>query len=210
MEMNKPKILLSTMNPDYIQAVEGAGGIPVPQYLTELDFSCDGLMLNGGNDIDPAYYGEEVDGAMDILADRDEWEFALIKGYIEAGKPVFGICRGFQLINIFFGGSLHQHIENHRNVVHHVYAVEGSLLHKFHGAEFPVNSVHHQAVKLLGEGLDAIATSADDGFVEAFVHESLPIMGVQWHPERICYAKRNEDTVDGAAIIEHFVDMCRR
>ena len=208
--MEKPKILLTGTNPDYIQAVEGAGGIAVAKYLCDVDLSCDGLILNGGSDIDPAYYGEDVDGAENMLPERDQWEFEVVKMYIEAGKPVFGICRGFQLVNIYFGGSLHQHIENHSNAIHSVSAVDGSILQKLYGESFPVNSLHHQAVKLLGEGLKVVATSKEDGFAEAIVHESLPVMGVQWHPERMCYVKRNEKTVDAAPLIEYFIQMCRK
>ena len=140
--MNKPRILLScgAKAHNYENAVNGVGAIAVAKYLPEVDTSYDGLILCGGNDIDPSYYHEPIDGSVDIDAARDRAEFALLKAYLDAGKPVMGICRGFQLMNIYFGGSMHQHIPEHpihssgtaSDCVHMVEALPDSLVGKLY------------------------------------------------------------------------------
>ena len=108
--MSKIKLLLSgnTNLQYYLDAVREAGAEPFAKYLPEIDTGYDGLILCGGNDIDPSYYNEAPNGATNIDKARDEVEFSLLKAYIDAGKPVLGICRGCQLINVFFGGTLFQ------------------------------------------------------------------------------------------------------
>ena len=215
--MEKMRILLSgnTKLPYYIDAVTAAGAVAVAGYLPEVDTSYDGLILCGGNDVDPKYYGEPVDGSVNIDLPRDETEFALLDAYVKAGKPVLGICRGHQLINIYFGGSLYQDIPEadlhtcrlDYYCTHSVTTVKGSLLEKLYGTEFTVNSSHHQALKELGEGL--VGTAFWNGqYHEAFEHASLPIIGVQWHPERMCCSQKREDTVDGLKIFKAFLDLC--
>jgi len=214
----KPKILLSTgSSPEnYIEAVIGCGGIPTAQYLPEPDTSYDGLILCGGGDIDPSYFGEEVNGSRNIDQARDQAEFALVKAYIEMGKPVLGICRGHQILNVYFGGSLHQDLSNAAchssfadyDLIHPVAAERHSLLASLFGAEFVVNSSHHQAVKALGEGLKVTLRSGKDGTVEGIEHNFLPVFGVQWHPERMCFQKKREDTADGSAIFRYFIELC--
>lgn len=217
--MEKMRILLSgnTKLQYYTDAVTAAGAVATAMYLPEVDTSYDGLILCGGNDVDPKYYGEPVDGSVNIDLPRDEAEFALLDAYVKAGKPVLGICRGHQLINIYFGGSLYQDIPEadlhtcrlDYYCTHSVTAVKGSLLEKLYGTEFTVNSSHHQALKELGEGL--IGTAFWKGrYNEAFEHASLPILGVQWHPERMCCSQKREDTVDGLKIFEAFLDLCRK
>lgn len=215
--MSSPKILLSgkkdiTNHESYVNAIKQIGAIAIADYLPKFDNEFDGLVLCGGGDVAPKYYHEEVDGSSNIDVDRDEAEFSLLKSFIEAGKPVFGICRGHQLINVFFGGSLYQDIseaEIHTGFkAHSITTVPNSVLSDLYGYEFSVNSAHHQAVKKLGKGLRTTALGQGK-YVEAIEHISLPIIGVQWHPERMCFDKKREDTVDGAKIIEHFVNMCR-
>ena len=87
--------------------------------------------------------------------------------------------------------------------------LEGSVAEKLYGTEFVVNSYHHQAVRELGKGLKITMRSSDDLVVEGIEHASLPVFAVQWHPERMCFSGRREDTVDGAAIFEHFIRMCK-
>ena len=139
-------------------------------------------------------------------------EFALMDDFVKARKPVLGICRGHQFINVFFGGSLCQHIPeadlHTGSKAHTVAAEEGSVLKELYGPSFSVNSTHHQAVKKLGDGLRATAFW-DDKYVEATEHTSLPIISMQWHPEAMCFDRRRDDTVDGAKIFEHFVTMCK-
>lgn len=216
--MRKIKILLSIGGNAqyYIDAIEGVGAEAVAKSLPEADTDYDGLILCGGCDIDPQYYHEEVDGSVSINIERDRAEFALLSAYVDAGKPVLGICRGLQLINVFFGGSLHQDLpeaELHRKIngvdsVHDVTASEGSILYELYGASFSTNSAHHQAVKALGKDLRATAYW-NNRYIEACEHVSLPIFGVQWHPERMCFGLERNDTVCGAKIFEHFVAMCR-
>ncbi|MBR6794224.1 MAG: gamma-glutamyl-gamma-aminobutyrate hydrolase family protein [Clostridia bacterium] len=223
--MNKlPKILLSFGMPTpvshyhlYVDGVEKAGGIAELRLYPEAEpEKYDGLLLCGGMDIHPSRYGEEVNGSVNMEEARDVAEFALADAFIKAGKPIFGICRGFQLLNIYFGGSLIQHIDTadrHRDpdkeAVHLVTAEDGFYADTY-GKEFSVNSYHHQAVKKLGNGLKVTLTSKEDGIIEGFDHESLPIFGVQFHPERMCHTRENPETVTSTAIFDRFIEMCKK
>jgi len=212
--MHKPKILMSgKLNlQNYAAAVENAGGIAVAKYLPEFCDDYDGLVLCGGDDIDPAFFGEPVAGSVDIDRKRDAHEFALLKAFLDAGRPVLGICRGCQIINVYFGGTLCQHLPNaaehksntEQDLIHPVEAEKGSIAEKLYGTEFLVNSVHHQAIRQLGTGLKA--TMWYEQVVEGIEHKSLPVLGVQWHPERICGS--GKETANGAFLFEHFVKMC--
>lgn len=159
----------------------------------------DGLVLQGGADIDPRVYGDEptdVLGPIDGV--RDRFELELLRAFAAAGKPVLGVCRGMQLINVEYGGTLHQDLQ-HANVVNyahrqldlydeHTHDIEltqgGWFSGLYEGARSArVNSIHHQGIKRLGEGLIVEALSSD-GVIEAIRHPELPFMvGVQWHPE---------------------------
>ena len=217
--MEKAKILLSgkARIQYYIDAVQGCGADAVAEYLPQISTEFDGLILCGGNDVDPAYYNEPINGSVDIDYERDKNEFALLKAFIDAGKPVFGICRGFQLINIYFGGSLHQDIKEsalHKRIedkdsAHTVKSMPNSIINSLYTDSFSVNSAHHQALKKIGEGLVPTAIW-NDQYIEAFEHVSLPIIGVQWHPERTCFTQARNDTVDGAKLFEYFVSECER
>ena len=217
--MKKIKILLSYGDSaeNYIDIIEQLGAEAVAKYLPSVDTSYDGLILCGGNDINPERYGEGMDGATDIHFERDTAEFALLQAYLNAGKPIMGICRGHQLINVFFGGSLHQDMpethlhrgENHADLVHTVNAVPDSILGGLYGETFAVNSTHHQAIKALGNGLRATATW-NDQYVEAIEHTKYPIFGVQWHPERMCGKHERKDTVCGADLFKYFIDLCEK
>lgn len=156
------------------------------------------VVMTGGFDVDPINYGEELKSdTVRRYSMRDQTEFRLIKAAIKAGKGIFGLCRGMQVLNVFFEGSLYQdlkesgftdlaHMQNFReqySLAHKVSIVKDSLLYNIMKSEnILVNSFHHQGVKKLGKGLKATATSSD-GLIEAFEHEKYPIMAVQWHPE---------------------------
>ena len=201
----------------YIDAVNAVGGEAIAKYLPEISTDYDGLILCGGNDIDPKYYHQEIGGAVNIDTQRDPVDFALLDAFVKAGKPVLGICRGHQLINVYFGGTLHQDLPEkalHTNgqdfyIAHGVTAKEGSIVHKLWGSSFAVNSAHHQAIDRLGQDLVATAYWQDQ-YIEAIEHQSLPIYGVQWHPERMCVTQRRDDTVNGLGFFEWFLNICKK
>ena len=217
--MKKMRILISgdTHMDHYSDAIEAAGGEAICKYLPEVCTDYDGLLLSGGNDMDPKYYGQEINGSVEIKPERDAAEYALLKAFVEAGKPVLGICRGHQLINVFFGGTLHQDIPEkklHRCTeppygAHNITAVKGSVLHKLYGDEFVVNSIHHQAVDRLGENLIPTAYW-NSTYVEAFEHRNLPVYGVQFHPERMCVRFKREDAINGLPFFQWFIQLCEK
>ena len=216
--MEKPRILLSAYqneadNLPYIQAIEAAGGEAICLYAPPADISFDGLLLCGGPDIDPQHYHERSAGATAPDPVRDAAELALARTYIEYGKPILGICRGAQLLNVALGGSPWQHLlhtDAHRaavgDITHRVTAMTDSLLWDLYDADFLVNSSHHQAVRGLGCGILPIAW-APDGTVEGFEHERLPLLGVQWHPERIVYGE--DGCAPGLPLLRYFLCLCR-
>ncbi len=215
------KILLSTdNNPEsyalYVDAIRACGAEPTRMYCPAASTEYDGLIVCGGVDVHPARYGEAVDGAVNMDEARDAAEIALVKAFLKAGKPIFGICRGHQLLNVIFGGTLVQHLPNAlehstvlagRDIVHEVIAQKGSIAEKLYGESFTVNSWHHQAVQDLADGF-FVTLRADDGVIEGYEHEKLPVFGVQWHPERMCCTRKRDDTVDGSAIFEYFIRLC--
>lgn len=169
--------------------------IDIPDIVASLD----ALILQGGADIDPLNYGETARHTVGVVdASRDRFELALLKGFVEAGKPVFGICRGMQLINIAFGGTLYQDLiadaatqeqhvlpDRYDEYSHGLRIAPGSWLSStYSGLEIAqVNSIHHQAINTLGRDLIAEAWSLD-GVIEAVRGTgSNFIVGVQWHPE---------------------------
>lgn len=213
-----PKILLSTGGGDpsnYLTALEAAGARGEARYLPAPDLSCDGLLLAGGGDIVPALFGQDNRGSRDMDPERDRAELALLDAFCAAGKPVLAVCRGFQVVNVWLGGGLIQdlppatapfHGGGEGDRVHPIAAVEGSLLHRLYGPVFPVNSAHHQALGGLGRGLRVTARS-EGGIAEGLEHEALPLIAVQFHPERMTGAKARPDTVDGGAIFRAFLDL---
>jgi len=187
---------------------------PDPDTVAQLTELADGLFLTGGVDVDPALYGEAVlpeCGKLDPW--RDRLEAAYWKGFYEANKPVFGICRGLQVINVLMGGTLYQDLpaqlglEHPHNTIHPVQAMEGTFLRETFGEEFTVNSFHHQAVKDLAEGLEVCATSMGGQIVEAFRHKTRPILAVQWHPERMTVDRLTKEGPDMAPLFRRFVEM---
>jgi len=217
-----PRILISaaTAKPEaalnYENAVRTAGGEFVTRYCPEVDLSFDGLLLTGGGDVAPHLYGQENCGSLPPDPERDRTELALAKAYIAAGKPILGICRGCQVLNVALGGTLVQDLGEHLNLfhrritadkVHPIRAEEGSLLHTLYGAAFPINSAHHQAVDVPGEGVVVTARS-ESGVTECIELPGKPVLGVQFHPERMTGALLRPDTANGAAIFQWFLAQC--
>lgn len=215
-----PKILISTGGGDpfnYLAAIEAAGGHGEARYLPSSAPGYDGLLLAGGGDMEPARFGQPDRGSRDMDPARDRAELTLLDAFFSAGKPVLAICRGFQVVNVWLGGDLVQdlppalasfHGSGDGDRVHPVRAVVGSLLHRLYGPVFPVNSAHHQALGRLGRGLTASARS-EGGVMEAVEHDTLPLIAVQFHPERMTGARSRPDTVDGGPIFHAFLDMIR-
>ncbi len=187
---------------------------PDPDTAAQLAAMADGLFLTGGVDVDPSLYGETAIpecGRLDPW--RDGVEAAYWKAFWDAGKPIFGICRGLQVINVLLGGTLYQDLpaqlglEHPHNTIHTVRAMEGTFLREAFGAEFTVNSFHHQAVKDLADGLEVCAASMGGQVVEAFRHKTRPILAVQWHPERMTVDRLTKEGPDMGPLFRHFVEM---
>ena len=194
------------------------GGVTVQDYAEWLD----GIVMHGGVDVWPGSYGEEPlrpEWQGDPL--RDRYEIELVQAFVAAGKPVFGICRGLQLINVAHGGTLYQDISTQK---------PGALVHRdadaydlnFHQVEIlpgtrlaellppgrhKINSVHHQGVKDLAPGFRAEAISPDDGVIEAIRHGGDRwVAAVQWHPE---FHRRDLDVVDDTPLLRDFLAAAR-
>ena len=174
-----------------------------------------GLLLPGGGDMDPAFFGENNCGSVNIDPALDQAQLSSLDAFLRLNKPVLGICRGMQLLNVYFGGSILQdlptasvHAWNGNDQVHPVQCVSGSVLGRLYGPSCLVNSAHHQGIAEPGEGLIVIQ-HAPDGVAEAIVHTSLPILGIQWHPERMCFARKRPDTPDGSLLLARFLSLIR-
>ncbi|HIT03202.1 MAG TPA: gamma-glutamyl-gamma-aminobutyrate hydrolase family protein [Candidatus Caccocola faecipullorum] len=159
----------------------------------------DAFLFCGGADINPALYGEEPDGSLDMDAQRDAFEYALMKKAYEKGKTIFGICRGQQMMNIVFGGTIHQDINRmnpdwtiHQTpypmdgYAHTVNILEPRFLPPTGGAVVKVNSAHHQAIDRLAEGF-IVTAATGDGIIEGIAMPGYEkgLIGVQWHPESL-------------------------
>lgn len=192
----KKRILLSTdpnPSPNYVRAICSAGGEGCAMYCPPVDLCWDALVLCGGGDLDPALFHQEDQGSQPPDRNRDRAELALARAFLEAGKPVLGICRGEQVLNVALGGDLVQdlgpegnlfHAHDGADKLHPVITAPGSLLHRLYGPLVMVNSAHHQAVGRLGQGLTATARS-EGGVIEALELPGRPVLGVQFHPERM-------------------------
>ena len=239
MMKRKPKIgvtgHISKENPNlsitlsYMEAIFACGGFPLllPVKGDEalwLDAAeeFDGFLFSGGGDISPSLYGEDtLQCCGEISPLRDAMELGLLKAVLPTGKPILGVCRGIQLLNVGLGGTLYQDIylqnaqtfqQQHTQKLpdylpaHDVFIEEESLLHRIEKTVcLPVNTLHHQAVKDCAPDLVAVAKSAS-GLIEAIEKRDHPFfLGVQWHPERMWH-------VDAAAkaIFESFVDACEK
>ena len=184
----------------------------------------DGLVLQGGNDLAPTQYGEDPlhpDWAGDPV--RDRYEMELVNAFVKAGKPVFGICRGLQLLNVMHGGALWQDIptqrpeaiehrrEGHYEHYRHPVVLEpGTRLAEMYpgGARGVTNSIHHQGIKRLAPGFVVEARCPEDGMIEAIRRVNGPYMAaVQWHPE--FHDPADTGTFDDTPMLEDFLAACR-
>ena len=200
---------LYIMNQSYLRALENLGALPVmiPLQMTEATLRgiferLDGLLLPGGEDVDPGNYGAPRHAQLGPTdKERDRTELLLTRWALEAGMPVLGVCRGAQVLNVVCGGTLYQDIHSERpdlekhdyfppkferfRIAHQVAVEADSLLARALGRAHEVNSMHHQGIAQVGRGLRAVAR-AEDGLVEALEMPMLPyVLGVQWHPEEL-------------------------
>lgn len=187
---------------DYARSVLRAGGLPIhlPLDADPLDYIdvCDGLLFTGGADLNPEAYSE-TNTASDFEQIRDDYELALLGAALEAEKPLLGICRGLQLLNVQAGGSLHQDIPEHARYdvrpetrTHSITIEPASRLNLMFGSTLEVNSLHHQTVDTVGADLSVVAR-ADDGTVEALEMVGRDVIAVQWHPEMLDPAHASAD-----------------
>lgn len=151
------------------------------------------LLLPGGGDIAPILFGQTDHGSRQIDTELDILQLKALALFIEQKKPVLGICKGLQIINVHFGGDIRQHIDtadrhkwtgrDQTHLVYHSALNHNDFFYELYGNSTLVNSAHHQAVDRLGEGL-VCACRADDNVIEGLFHAFLPLFAVQWHPER--------------------------
>jgi len=190
----------------YFEAVENLGGVPVMlPNLTNLEVIqewfeiLNGILLTGGEDIHPSFYGEEVlSDSVEVTNERDFLEMELVKKAQENEIPILGICRGPQVINVVFGGNLYQDLDlrkestlDHNNSGkpkysnrHLVVLAENSKLFNIIGKkEIWVNTYHHQIIKNMATDFLATAVTKEDQVIEGIEHKNSRIIGVQWHPE---------------------------
>lgn len=213
-EGKEPRMLSLALS--YTHSIVKSGGIPViacEELAETYAEMCDALLMTGGPDVSPGLYGEEpLNDTVKCDPIRDEYETELFNAFLARRKPIMGICRGCQFINVSFGGKLWQDMPeegfNHRDrsVRHSITAEEGSILYGLFGREFMVNTIHHQCVKTAGDGLRITARSPM-GFVEAYQHKSLPIFAVQFHPEKLSNEYNDQTTPDFKPLFDYFIRL---
>ncbi len=210
------KVLISCATHDaslYIKALKKVNVTPIlsKDIVNANDY--DGLLLPGGGDIAPCFYHCKNKGSKNICISEDIIQLLMFHRFYEQKKPILGICKGMQVINVALGGTLTQtlstealHIWQNKDNYHKTSILPGSILHSLYGNNTITNSAHHQAVLKLGSQLTA-SQYTFDGTIEAIEHNSLPILGVQWHPERMCEVTHNADTSRGISVFEWFAGI---
>lgn len=210
-----PRVLIAGYDKNaknYVDALSGTGIEPI----VCLDFkninvnTFNGLLLPGGSDIDPSFFNQVNTHSRIIDKELDYIQLSILDIFVSAGKPVLGICKGMQIINVYFKGDIIQHIPtayiheyDNGDKIHNSNINKNTFLFNIYGKNAYINSAHHQAVGKTGTSLDIIQYS-DDGVIEGLSHTSLPIIGLQWHPERMCFYNKRSDTADGKYIFEYF------
>ncbi|MDQ6675062.1 MAG: gamma-glutamyl-gamma-aminobutyrate hydrolase family protein [Chloroflexota bacterium] len=201
----------------YPRAVELAGGLPVlipplgPRALEALLERLDGIVFPGGADVDPALYGQAREPKTEVVAELDRLELAVARRAIDSDVPTLGICRGQQLLNVAMGGSLIQHLDDHRQPGDRTALTQGltvtpgsRLADVFAATSLAVNHMHHQAVKDVAPGLQAVAW-AEDGTIEGLEsHDHAWLLMVQFHPEELVGFHEPSQRLFNA-----FVEACR-
>jgi len=218
----------TSITTNYMDAIFACGGFPLLLPLIddaslwqEAAQELDGFLFSGGVDVNPRLYGEEIlHFCADILPARDEMELGLLKAVLPTRKPILGICRGIQLLNVGMGGTLYQDIyeqpaqtfpqQHNQKLPHHlpthdVTISADSLLFQIVKTEkLPVNSLHHQSVKDCAPSL-VVTAKTSSGMIEAVEQKEHPFfLGVQWHPERMWHADHS-----AKALFDAFVCACR-
>ena len=209
----------------YVDAIEKAGGVPIvvpvntnKENIKAQVSAMDGIIISGGDDVNPNLYKEEPVRELGYINPIiDEFDIEVIKVALEMNKPILGICRGLQVLNVALGGSLYQdlkyikgsHIKHNQETktylgTHYIDIKENSILKEIIKEKVLVNSYHHQSVKTLGNNLKVIAYS-NDGIIEAVQKENEKfVLGVQWHPELM--VDYSEYMLN---LFKRFVDECR-
>lgn len=217
----------TTLSIDYSKAVIASGGIPVilpvqndRNLIKELVKNLDGLILAGGGDPDPLLYGEEcLQGLGEITPERDEFEYIILEEFEKTKKPILGICRGLQLANVYYGGTLYQDIKYVDTNIQHKQKIQlylpthtvnitekDNIFYEIFGEKTRVNSFHHQMIKDLAPTLTAIGTSPD-GIIEIIQKKDYPFFyATQWHPEMMS-VRGNENM---KKIFDKFLEECKK
>jgi putative glutamine amidotransferase len=218
MATDKPGSPYLQLRASYSRAIENAGGLPVlvppmeSETVSALLERLDGIVFPGGADVDPAEYGEAPHPRTETNSDLDRLELAVARWAIDSGLPTLGICRGQQLLNVALGGTLIQHLDDHRQpgdrtaLTQTLTVSPGSRLADVFGStQIEVNTMHHQAVNALGRGLKAVAWASSDGTIEGVESEEHPwLLMVQFHPEELVGFHQPSQQLFSA-----FVNACR-